>query len=240
MKTKTCLVVDLLGFRQMITNLQQDEQRGRVIDWSEIVQQAISRSAPEHHLLVSDTLMVVSEDSVAGLEKLIKLSATLMNDGIGQSFLIRGAIARGEVAWEPGNIFGKAITFAYEFGQGSNWIGVSIHKSAETLAATLYRKDFLTRYAVPLKKGPAHVGPCVAWNIPEPYPLIGNSIANGLTPGEYIVQTDWAEKIENTLMFSAYNKIIGGNPLLGPEKFHANVPIPFIFFYEQLKAKGLL
>jgi hypothetical protein len=240
MKTKSCLVADLLGFRQMIQNLDQDRQRERVEKWAGIISTALDKHHAEHHLLVSDTLMVVCENTSRGVETLIDLSRELLENGIEESFLVRGAIACGEVAWEPGVIFGKAISSAYEFGNLANWIGISMHSSTESNAKGLFKKDRLVRYPVPLKSGPALASPCVCWSVPEPYRLIGNSIANGLTPDTYIVQSTWAEKIENTLLFSAYNKLLSREDGGDPSEFEVNAPIAFAYIYKKLLARNII
>ena len=60
-----------------------------------------------------------------GLDDLLLFSKYVLEEGVKKSFLIRGAIALGDVRWNDKITFGDAIVKAYIRANNQDWIGTS-------------------------------------------------------------------------------------------------------------------
>ena len=61
------MVVDILGFSEIIKNLDRDEQNQRVVSWLDLVETTRHQVCVKDTQLISDTLFVREEDSIEGL-----------------------------------------------------------------------------------------------------------------------------------------------------------------------------
>jgi hypothetical protein len=103
-----CYVGDLLGFRDMILNLEEEMQEERVEEWIQFVEVARSKYRNiTHSHLVSDTIFIGAEANQNGLGELLHFSKNLLEDGVSKGFLLRGSITFGKVKWDDRITFGK-------------------------------------------------------------------------------------------------------------------------------------
>ena len=119
------LLLDLLGFSRIVSNLNPQELTQRMGgDWVNL----IGRTAADLHVndiqLLSDTLFAREHDSNDGLDRLLRFARALLEGGIQESLPIRGAITYGDVTWGP-LIYGKPVIEAHGLEKSQNWIGIS-------------------------------------------------------------------------------------------------------------------
>jgi hypothetical protein len=206
MKDMYCYVGDLLGFKNTIMNLGNDEQKTRVRDWTKFIDESIKKfDNITNYQLISDTIFIGAESSKSGLESLINLAKYLLEEGINKSFLLRGAITFGEVDWDDPRIaFGKSIVEAYNLANNQNWIGTSCGEKLPHINS-LWHFDRVFVYPVPMKRGAIRLWPAVSWKIPITEGLCRAATDRGLTfKGEVLNWESYGYKIQNTRLFSMY------------------------------------
>ena len=109
------LVLDLLGFSSLVSNLHPNELHQRIENWVDLVERVMNDNGVTDIQLISDTVFVKEQDSSEGLERLLGFARALLEHGIQQSFPIRGAITHGDVHW--GRLtFGKPVIEAHRLG----------------------------------------------------------------------------------------------------------------------------
>ena len=196
------LVLDLLGFLSLVSNLHPNELHQRIENWVDLVERVMNDNGVTDIQLISDTVFVKEQDSSEGLERLLGFARALLEHGIQQSFPIRGAITHGDVYW--GRLtFGKPVIEAHRLEMSLDWIGISCAAHLPRLES-FWSWDRVVVYPVPHKTGSILLAPAVVWNIPDLQDLVAKTISNGLyEPGEAI-PWEWQSKIYNTLLFSKY------------------------------------
>jgi len=117
-------IADLLGFANMISNLKEADCDERVEGWISLVKEATTKAGVTQFQLISDTLFAAAPATSAGLGSLVKLARHLLNEGVPQSYPIRGAITFGTYQWGD-LIYGKAVINAHKLEAAQNWVGVS-------------------------------------------------------------------------------------------------------------------
>ena len=196
------LVVDLLGFSSLVSNLDLNELDQRIQNWVDLVEQVKKKNDVTDIQSISDTVFVKEEDSSEGLERLLRLARALLEHGIQQSFLIRGAITHGDVNW--GRLTsGKPVIEAHKLEKSLDWIGISCAPELPHLES-FWSWDRVVLYPVPCKTGLIRLAPAVVWNIPNLQDLVAKTISNGLYKKEEALPWEWQSKIHNTLLFSKY------------------------------------
>ena len=201
------LVLDLLGFSNLVSNLDLNELEQRIKTWVDLVEQVRKESGViDNFQLISDTVFVKEEDSSEGLERLLRLARALLEHGIQQSFLIRGAITHGDVNW--GRLtHGKPVIEAHKLEKSQDWIGISCSAKLPRLESS-YSWDRVVVYPVPRKTGPTKIKirllPAVVWDIPDLQDLVAKTVSNGLFKKGEPLPWEWQSKIHNTLLFSKY------------------------------------
>ena len=73
------MVVDILGFSEIIKNLDGDEQNQRVVSWLDLVETTRHQVGVKDTQLISDTLFVREEDSIEGLAQLLRFAQYCSN-----------------------------------------------------------------------------------------------------------------------------------------------------------------
>ena len=122
------MVVDILGFSEIIKNLDGDEQNQRVVSWLDLVETTRHQVGVKDTQLISDTLFVREEDSIEGLAQLLRFAQLLLERGLERNFPLRGAIVHGDAAW--GRLtYGKAVIEAHQMERSLDWIGVACERN---------------------------------------------------------------------------------------------------------------
>ena len=153
------LVVDLLGFSSLVSNLDLNELDQRIQNWVDLVEQVKKKNDVTDIQSISDTVFVKEEDSSEGLERLLRLARALLEHGIQQSFLIRGAITHGDVNW--GRLTsGKPVIEAHKLEKSLDWIGISCAPELPHLES-FWSWDRVVLYPVPCKTGLIRLAPAV-------------------------------------------------------------------------------
>jgi len=218
-----CLVVDLLGFRSIIHNLDADDQRQRIEEWISIVKTGCLEYSIENHQLISDTLFASTNGSEDGLRRLIDLGRFLLEKGLAAALPLRGAISYGQICWDAEIAYGKAITEAYEHGEAQRWLGISCAKSVK-IPESLFNWDQMVVYPVPMKKGRLAAIPAIVWSIPLFPDFLSKLTKRGLATTVNDMDWSWADKVQNTVIFRMYIKLLRGYPdyALPSEQFTNN------------------
>ena len=219
------MVLDLLGFSNLVSNLQPNELHQRVENWVGLVERLMNDNRVTDIQLISDTVFVKEQDSSEGLSRLLGFARALLEHGIQQSCPIRGALTHGEVHW--GRLtYGKPVVEAHSLELSQDWIGISCAARLPRLEG-LWSWDRVVVYPVPRKAGPILLAPAVVWNIPASQDLVAKTISNGLYgPGE-IIPWEWQSKIHNTLLFSKYLHR-GATSGADPQRFTYATPTHFL------------
>ena len=139
MEKMYCYVGDVLGFSDMVSELTPDEKEKltpeeitrfapeerakRVDSWIKLIEREIAKHDISYYHFVSDTVFVGVEPNHEGLDRLLKFSKDMLNDGIENSLPLRGGIAYGDVEWGEKVSFGTALINAHKLEEEQNWIG---------------------------------------------------------------------------------------------------------------------
>jgi hypothetical protein len=200
------LAIDLLGFGNIIKNSPETDLPRRIQEWIALIEKAKITSGLSKVQLISDTVFVSAESSSAGLRGVITFARTILNEGVPQSLPIRGAITHGPYEWGT-LIYGKAVVNAHVLESNQDWIGVTCENALPHINE-FWAIDSLLSYPTPLKTGNIRINPVVSWEVRE-YNVLAAALCNkGLTePGE-ILQWPWLGKLNNTVQFGIYRKII--------------------------------
>ena len=219
------LVADVLGFSNIVSNLQHGELNERISTWIDLAKDIKSKSGVEKIQLISDTLFVQEEGSREGLERLLRFSRSLLERGIEHSFPIRGAITHGEVTWSD-LTYGKPVIEAHHIERSLDWIGIACSPRLPG-AEALWSWELLCVYPAPKKAGIVQLVPVVVWSVPEPDELQKKFIGGGLKKaGDEIPWKHWA-KVERTTLFATY--VHHAHQLnWAPGKFTYKTPAHFI------------
>jgi hypothetical protein len=202
-------IADLLGFGSVVRNSTDSELVTRINSWTGLVESLAKKNAIENIQLISDTIFASTDSSSEGLKKLILFSRALLNDGVPQSFAIRGAIVHGEYNW--GRLtYGKAVIAAHELETNQNWIGVSCEEGLPHMDDH-WGFESLLAYPTPQKNGPIMIRPVVDWDIPSTKELTSFLCRGGLTRAGEIIPWTLGEKLNNTMLFSIYKALIRKN-----------------------------
>jgi hypothetical protein len=203
---KYLLVVDLLGFRNIVRNLDENQLRARVDGWINLVDEGAQSAEISDLQLISDTLFVAEVGNEQGLRKLLAFSRVLLNAGVRLALPIRGAITLGECSWGR-LIHGKAVIDAHELEAAQNWVGIACHPSVAH-TENLWGFGSLIVYPAPLKNGPIMLRPVVDWEVPTAPQLAECLTRDGLSHSGEARTWEWLEKLNNTIQFRMYKELI--------------------------------
>ncbi|TQV69710.1 hypothetical protein FKG94_23250 [Exilibacterium tricleocarpae] len=199
------LVADILGFGEIISNLEIEEQVEKINDWQELIRALTQKYQLVRFQLISDTLFIGIFDDVNELENLIDFCKELLSRAIVKSIPIRGAISKGEYIWGEHLVYGKAVIAAHKHEMNQNWIGISFFPEFEGIES-LWGK--LVCYQIPTKSGQNQMGAVIRWDIPSLDDLGRYLVEGGLTGEHSKIDQKWISRLEQTIMFSLYLKII--------------------------------
>ena len=225
--TASCyfMVVDILGFSQMILNLTAEARTQRVEAWLAMVHDLSEQLGINNIQLISDTLFVREEDSSDGLARLLKFARLLLEHGLDRLFPLRGAIVHGNAAW--GNLtYGEAVIRAHRLERSLDWIGVACEPTLPAIGSML-GWDVAILYPVPKKAGLTQLIPAVSWEIPQTEELLRRATGGGSLAKGDTIKWDIVSKVERTIQFRLYLRL---GPLLGldPQRYKGAFPMHFI------------
>ena len=219
------MVVDILGFSDIIKNLKGDELDQRIMDWIELVQTTAVEVGVKETQLLSDTLFVREEDSADGLGRLLTFARLMLERGFDKNFPLRGSIVHGNAAW--GTVtYGDAVRKAYEYESSFEWVGIACEPRLPRIDQ-MYDWDVVAVYPVPRKTGKVKIMPAVAWDVPEANELIRGAARNGLMADKESVRWETATKWERTIQFGIYLRV-GKSDGLDPRGWHGGF-LPMVF-----------
>ncbi|WP_299004416.1 hypothetical protein [uncultured Shewanella sp.] len=151
------LILDILGFSQMIENLSEDDLRLKIDKWIGIVRDICKSHDIENYQLISDTLFIGVGESDSDLIQVVNASRDLLNTCVKESIPLRGTISFGEYTWSNELVYGKAVISAHELEMKQNWVGISCVEGIKIPEGCTN----LISYALPLKKGDNRIGASV-------------------------------------------------------------------------------
>lgn len=205
MKESYCYVGDLLGFKNIILNLESDKQCRRVDSWIEFVDKGADKFGIQNYHLISDTIFAIA-NGPHGLETLLDFSKYMLEEGLKKSFPLRGGITFGEVNWRPHVVFGKAIIEAFDLANRQNWVGTSCDLDSSCMHG-LWDMDRVILYIPPMKNGMAKFMPVSSWDMPSCNKVLSNMSIEGLSSKHDIGEWKKLDVIHNTQIFSLYLKM---------------------------------
>ncbi|MDE0431511.1 MAG: hypothetical protein OXH98_17250 [Caldilineaceae bacterium] len=224
------MVADILGFSELIGNLNSNEQFKRITDWIELVQDVRRLTDIRDIRLISDTLLVREEDSHSGLTQMLKFAQQLLERGIENSFPLRGAIVHGEAAW--GELtYGDAVLNAYELERSLDWLGIACSPNLPRLES-MWDWNLVTVYPVARKTGPTQLVPAISWKVPASDELIPKVTGNGLIAEGDPITWEIVSKVERTIQFGMYLKK-GKTDRLEPGKYRYWFPMHCIEDFQE-------
>ena len=214
------LVADVLGFSQLVNNLDHTQLVERLNVWVNLIEDIGSETGIQDVQFISDTIFVREDDSVDGFERLLQFGRALLERGLANHFPIRGAISKGDLTWGK-LIYGKAISRGHELERQQEWIGIACESD---LANAPWSWDLVCCYLVPKKTGPILSAPVVVWNIPERDNLRQQCAGEGLFKVGKLFFWELHSKLANTLAFSKYVQKAKRHEL-DPAKYHSGCSV---------------
>jgi hypothetical protein len=198
---------DLLGFSNIVKNLNSHDLEARVAEWVALVEVTAKNHAIEKIQLISDTVFAAVGKDKNDLKKLINFARDLLNHGILKSFPIRGAISYGNFNWDGSLVYGSPVIKAHALEQRQKWIGIILDVPA--LAEREYVDMGLVCYPVPMEPG-SHIviHAVVAWSIPKFEELLIILMSGGLSIKGERLTWGWGDKFQNTILFGLYIEIL--------------------------------
>ena len=220
-----CYAGDLLGYKNILQNLSLDDQHKQIKAWKNLVK------TTSENLTTSDTVYVKAEDEKDNLKKLLNFSCRMMTEGIKNGLLIRGAIAFGEVVFdrEMNLAYGNAVSDAYTLAENQDWIGTCCEPHLPTVDC-LWDFDLVFVYPAPMKGGTVLFRPVVSWKVPDYEDLRRTTTEFGLTKKGETMNWKYANRIQNTIIFSLYLKgVKAGLIKAKPKSFPGDSPMWHIY-----------
>jgi hypothetical protein len=204
MEQTYCLVADLLGFRTLLRTLDADKGTKRVEQWIEIATTARAKHDVRYFQLLSDMVFAAERVSGDGLERLLKFSQDLVEQGISQNFPVRGAIECGGSHWSSEVVHGPGLVRAYETASKVDWIGIVCTRVFPHLTK-LWDARLVCSYPAPIRSTDTgrHFA-CVTWRLPLHSSLMDLATARGLSNPLMPVEPAVLRKIHNTEGFLEY------------------------------------
>ncbi|MFB9885079.1 hypothetical protein [Balneatrix alpica] len=197
------LVVDILGFGQMIKNLPEDDLNLKIEKWISIVKSVCDSYDLKNYQLISDTLFIGVGDSDSELIQVVNASRELLNKSVKESIPLRGAISFGDYTWSDELVYGKAVISAHELEMKQDWVGIACIEGIKIPNGCAN----LICYALPLKKSDNRMGASVIWDVPEYEDLIYYLSTGGLCLPDKALSADWFARVEKTILYSMYIKL---------------------------------
>ena len=219
MPQQLCLVADVLGWQQIMSNVTEESRAKRIEDWLWLA--GCAKNYSLRYQVVSDTVFATADPTEAGLTTLVEFAKHTLEQGVFRSLPIRGAISLGSVEWRSDSLWGAGVIEAFQIEQNSEWLGITLARSVEPIVGSLYADRRLVVYPTPFKSGPVRMNANVGWNIQDFAFLAAYTTREFLAEPDEALGWGWLRKIEETSLFRTYCKLIeaGG---LGGERYVGN------------------
>ena len=109
-------------------------------------------------MVYADACLAHAPDTESGLNAMIEFAQTLLNKGVRQKILVRGAIGIGRVHDDPRIGLAGGFQDIHKLEQELNWIGIAC-TSQFPVPKTFWDWDKLVCYPVPGKEGLVRLSP---------------------------------------------------------------------------------
>lgn len=193
------LFADVLGFTNLVANLNLTTLDKRIEDWHKLVDSIKADTEVGELFMVSDSVLVKEDDTEEGLKRLLDFSKLLLERGVDNFFPIRGAISQGDVAWSQ-TIYGKAVSDAVELEKTQHWIGITCQPGLNIP----WSWDSVCVYPVPKKIGVVMLMPALIWNVPQGSELMKKCTGRGFMKAGETFDWDVLYKLKHAAEFGAY------------------------------------
>ena len=198
------MVIDILGFSQIISNLSGEQLVQRMQNWVKLVETTKAELGVGGTQLLSDTLFVREEDSSDGLKRLLKFAKILLERGLAEGFPLRGSIVRGNATL--GKLtYGDAVIKGHKIERSLEWVGIACEPGLPRVNE-LWDWDVVVCFPVPRKAGKVKTMPAVVWNVPDSNVIIHEVGKNGLMQNQEPLRWETAAKWERAAQFGNYIK----------------------------------
>ena len=209
------LVVDILGFGEIVKNTRDEDLPERINEWVSLVTDLCNEFNIDRYQLISDTLFIGAGNKPEELYNLAAFSKKLLEKTIWKSLPIRGALSFGPYEWTNSLVYGKAVIDAHNHEMNQQWVGISLtRKLTEDInylvVDFLVKHELCLAYAPPVKKGSSDFCITINWDVPQTDELGSLMVDRGLVgKGEMTktVKSEFIQKTNNTILFALYNKI---------------------------------
>jgi hypothetical protein len=200
------LIADVLGFSKIVENSAGQDLEWHVDSWLELVAEATQKAGlKEEPQLISDTVFACAGPSPGGLQSLVRFARHLLEGGIEDSLLLRGAITFGPYRW--GRLtYGRAVIAAHQLEMRQDWIGISCNDIPEGEAT--WGPEGLVCYPPPFKDGAIQLHPVVVWDVPSSRNLQRASMGDPLIKAGEVLQWPWLRRLRHTNDFGTYLKTL--------------------------------
>lgn len=215
------LQMDLLGTKKMMRNLESKKFFEKINRFDGLVNDVANKHSVSNVCFISDTVFVTVDDDLGSLKRLIDFSRSMIEDGLAQSFPLRGSITYGLPKKYSANDL--MIQNANRLEKMQDWIGVLVD------IPTKHKfEDELVTYPIHSRSDddPIRLYSAVRWKVPNYEQLVKFLTKDGLggVPGEGEVLTwEFARKVTNTILFGIWVDCCKKG-----DKFCGSLPIEFI------------
>lgn len=198
-----CLAADLLGFRQLMLNLQADAQNARVAEWVDLARRVAAENEVPKFQLVSDTVLMGADLDAEGLRRLVIAARGLVDGGFGKSLPIRGGISFGKIVWDREVTYGPGVVRAYELAEGQDWVGACVEVGLPHMSEA-WDVGCVCSYPVPMKLGARRERPTIVWDVPSGPEIAELMSSRGLTRFGEPLAPSVSRKAEETALYGHY------------------------------------
>jgi|688.fasta_scaffold83226_4 hypothetical protein len=220
------LIADILGFSNIVRNLNGEELTSRIKDWTDLVDGLSKKYDLKEYQLLSDTLFLICEYNEKNIKALFALSRDLLTMGIEKSIPIKGAISYGEVYWGK-LIYGKAVIDAHYIEIEQNWIGITCSSKVLDIQ-TYYGQGLVICYPPCFKSGKFTLMPVVNWDPPRGDDLFKKIVTKGLMKEGEQIESKIVQMVDNTNTFRLYKHNILNVRKLKTDQYHGTYHTNFL------------
>jgi hypothetical protein len=123
-------LLDVLGFKSIITGDSVDENLKEYLQALEEVTKASDADAAVNYVVFSDSIVLTTGDSVDSFKSILIACSRLLGIMLEKEIPLRGAVTYGQYVYEPSKngtfVAGKAVVDAYAFETAQDWVGVML------------------------------------------------------------------------------------------------------------------
>ncbi|MFI5221562.1 MAG: hypothetical protein ACHQK8_04490 [Bacteroidia bacterium] len=202
MENRYVLIADILGFSNIVKNLDDWELDLRINKWIGLIENISKEFEIKDYQLLSDTLFVSLKQDINQGENLFRFSKKLLEETLKNNIPIRGAISYGRVHWGK-MIYGKPIIDAHSLEINQDWIGICLEQKF-SFSPKISEEKIVICYTPPIMNSVVATYRVINWDIPEVLKLIPATHAEGLVKDKEAISWSNYRKLENTNTFRKY------------------------------------